>query len=99
MQSALDQVGTQILDEDGLIVVNRLQDVEPVLEFAKAAHNEGAHGSSEMRHAAEIPFVLVEAYLNRHQISFHDFQTDPAHVRAMLADPALAAFRIWPGKV
>lgn len=58
-----------------------------------------AVGSSEMRHAARIPFALIENYLAVHQISMHEFQANPAHIKAMLNDPALSHFRIWQGRV
>ena len=94
-----EPVATLLKDEAGSLVVNRVQDVEPVLEFAKESHNAGFHGSSEMKHAAEIPLVLIEAYMNRYGLTFHEWQQSPDHIRAMLNDPALKAFRIWPGRV
>ena len=43
--------------------------------------------------------VLVEAYCNDRGITFDQFMGDPAHIRAMVNDPALDAFRIWRGRV
>ena len=49
-------------DNDGRLIVERVQDVEPVLEDAKRRAIEGIHGSKEMRHVARIPKVLIEKY-------------------------------------
>lgn len=81
------------------IVIERVQDCEPVLEQAKALASIGATGSNEMKHAARIPFVIVERYLQQKGISFREFQINPAHVKNLLNDPDLAHFRIWKGAV
>lgn len=58
----------------------------------------GETGTSEMRHAARFPKVVVENYCARHGITLHEWMIDPVHVGRMLNDPDLAAFRIWEGK-
>jgi hypothetical protein len=62
-------------------------------------HNEGLHGSSDMKLAASLPMVLVERYCNDNGITFHEFCQGQDHIRRMLNDPSLKAFRVWPGKV
>lgn len=84
---------------NGNIAFERVQDCTPFVEDAKARHNEGHHGSSEMRHAARIPFVVVERYCNDHNITFEEFMKNREHVKRLLNDPALSAFRIWKGQV
>jgi len=37
--------------------------------------------------------------LNKHNIEFSEFMQNKAHIRAMLNDPDLRNFRIWPGRV
>ena len=81
------------------LISSTTQDCVPIAERAKAMNREGIHGSSDMRLAASIPFVMVEAYLNQHHLTLNEFQRDKTHIRSMLNDPALAHFRIWPGKV
>lgn len=98
MGNALD-LETRFHFHDGNMTVERIQDCDPIAEYAKAAHNQGHHGSSEMRHAAKIPNVLIEHYCNRHGITYHEWIANPEHIRRMLNDPDLAAFRIWKGKV
>lgn len=83
---------------DGLII-ERVQDVEQVLEYAKRQHLSGEHGGPDMKHAASIPAVLVEAYCNQHGITFAEFMGSEAHAKAMLNDKSLAHFRIWKGRV
>lgn len=82
-----------------VMTVSTTQDCVPVAEWAKERHNTGQHGSSEFRHAARIPQVMVEKYLNDNQITYHEWSADKAHIRRMLQDPALQHFRIWKGVI
>jgi hypothetical protein len=92
-------VQTLMHEEDGKTIFERVQDCTPIAERTKALHNEGLHGTSEMKHAAKIPNVLIEAYCNRVGITFNEWCGNEHHIRAMLNDPSLSAFRIWKGKV
>lgn len=92
-------VVTTVALEDGALVTGTTQDCTPYAERAQALHNAGLTGSSEMRHAASIPFVLVERYLNAHNISLGELGRSQEHQRRLLNDPALAHFRIWKGRV
>lgn len=96
--NALD-LETKIHLHDGSMTVQRTQDCTPILNYAKEQHLSGAHGTSEMKHAASIPFVLVEQYCNLNNIEFHEWSSNPVHLKRMLNDPDLAHFRIWPGRV
>lgn len=93
------QLDTRIQVADDRMLVTRTQDCTPYAEHAKAMHNAGNHGSSEVRHAAKIPYVIVEAYCNEHGINMHEFLNDPAHIKRMVMNPDNAAFRIWKGKI
>lgn len=86
-------------EADGKSFVGWEQDVTTNMEYAKALHNEGLHGSSDFKHAAHIPVIVVEKYCNDHNITYRDFMQSPDHLKRVLNDPALAYFRIWPGKV
>lgn len=81
------------------LVVAQQQDVEPILEFCKAQHNAGFHGSSEMRHVAEIPAIVVESYCQKAGITLHDFMSDQTHIRRILENPDNSLFRIWKGRL
>lgn len=93
------QMHTRIAHEDGRTVVASTQDCEPLLERAATLRRERAYGSSDLRHVASFPQVLIEKYCNEHGIGFHEFMTDPAHIRRMLGDRDLSGFRIWPGSL
>lgn len=92
-------LNTSLKVEDGRLIVNASQDCTPIAERCKALHNEGSHGSSEMRYAAEIPKVMVEKYCNDHGVTFAEFMNDPVHVRRFCNDPDNKMFRIWPGQI
>lgn len=84
---------------DGKMIVQRTQDCTAHAEWCKEQRAIGNVGSSEMRLAASIPDVEIEAYLNETGVSYADFMLDPEHMRRMLSDPTLSDFRIWTGKV
>ena len=91
-----EYVGTDIAPDGEKIVVNRAQDVEPILDHCKAlvASNTYRTPSGDMHHAADFPMVLVEAYMASKGITFDQFLEDSSHVKNMLADPALRDFCI-----
>jgi hypothetical protein len=93
----MGQLDTRIDHYDDKMVVTRTQDCTPIAEACKALHNEGVHGSSEVKHAAKIPYVVVEAYMNQQKISLHEFLNNPAHIRRVVMNPDNSAFRIWKG--
>ena len=84
---------------DGALISSTTQDVEPILEHCKARSREGHHGSDDMKLAASIPFVIIERYLNDNDITLREFSVSADHKRRLLNDPALAHFRIWPGRI
>jgi hypothetical protein len=87
------------LNNDGSLTTGTIQDCTPILEMAKARHNEGQHGSSDMKLAASMPFVIVEKYCNDNGIEFSEFCNSEAHKKRLLSDPDLSYFRIWKGKM
>lgn len=93
--------GTQtvIAVQDGALISGMVQDCTPIAERAQAMHNAGMVGSSEVKHAASIPMVMIEKYCNERGVTFQEFMQNKSHIRFMLNDPALAAFRIWKGRV
>lgn len=98
-REVFDGVRTVIDIEDGKLVTGTIQDCDPIAEDAKRRHNEGEHGSSELKHAARLPFSAVETYMAVQGIDLREFMTNPVHVKRMCGDPALKDFRIWPGRV
>lgn len=84
---------------DGNMTVQRSQDCTPIAERTKAMHNAGEHGTSDMKLAASLPFVMVEKYCNDNDIEFAEFMRNKEHIKRMLNDPALSHFRVWKGRV
>lgn len=92
-------IDTRIHVNDGSVTIQRVQDVEPILEEAKARQSAGLVGTADYWHMASLPAVLVEKYCNVHGITFAEFMANDDHVRAMVNDPALAHFRIHAGRM
>lgn len=91
---------TTALVTDGDKVHHReAQDVEPVLNHVKYLRETGQVGSSELRHAAKIPWVVSENWRKARGISFHEMMANPAHAAAFLNSEEAAPYRIWKGKV
>lgn len=93
------EMKTHIHVNDGNVTFESVQDCTSYLDKATSLHNEGHHGSSEMRHAAHFPAILVEKYCHQKNILFSEFMSNREHVRAMLGDPTLSGFRVWKGAV
>jgi len=104
MTKLLNADGTELvlhrhMDGQGTITFESRQDVAPILDNTKALHNEGKHGSSEMKLAASFPRVLIDKYCADNNITFSEWMGSKEHKRRMLNDPDLKSFRIWPGRV
>lgn len=84
--------------DDGAVVV-REQYVGDIRDNCIARRNEGYHGTKDFRLMASLPPVLIEHYCNVNQITFREFMHNPEHVKRMVNDPALADFRIAPGRM
>lgn len=92
-------IGTRLHVDNGALVVERFQDCIPIAEHAKTLNREGYHGSSDFKHAATIPNLIIERYCNDHNILFSEFMQNKEHLKRVLNDPSLSAFRIWQGRV
>ena len=92
-------VSTRFHFDDGKMITQRTQDCTPIAERAKALHNEGLHGSSDFKHAASIPAVIVESYCNQHNIDFAEFMGNKEHIKRLCNDPTFSQFRVWPGRL
>lgn len=94
-----DDVKTIVKLQGDDLITGTIQDCTPYVERTKALHNEGVHGTSELKHAASIPFVIVEKYCNDNGITFQEFMRGREHIKRMCNDPSLKAFRVWPGRL
>ena len=102
MKSVVDHgngVKSIIALQDGALITGTTQDCTAIVDHVKALRNEGFHGSSEMRLAASVPFVVVEKYCNDKGITFRDFSMSEAHKVSFLNDPDYRNLRVWEGRV
>ncbi len=95
----MSDMQTRLSLVDGALVVQNTQQCTPIAEYATRLHNEGLHGSSDMKHAGEIPNVIIEAYCAQNGITFEEWCRNKEHVRRLLNDPAVSAFRPWKGRL
>lgn len=66
----MSDIVTKIHRDNGLLIVDRVQDVEPILEGNKARQIEGPDRKSELRHIATIPNVIIEKWLLEDGVPF-----------------------------
>lgn len=88
-----------LMTEDGKVYHQEAQDVEPILNHVKYLRDSEQIGSSEMRHAAKIPWVVSENWRKARGISFQEMMANPDHAAAFLNSPEAAPYRIWQGRV
>lgn len=88
-----------VIDHDDTVVVASVEDVEPLLDYTKAMHNEGHHGSNDMKFAGSIPNVLIEDYCTKAGITYEEWCQNKDHVKRLLNDPAIGHFRVWKGRI
>jgi hypothetical protein len=86
-------------DGNGTLTFESVQDCTAIAEAAQRQQISGLTGSSDVKLAARLPLVMVEAYLNNNKITMHEFLNNQDHIRRMCSDPALAHFRVWKGNL
>ena len=74
-------------------------DVEPVLERAKALHNEGHTKRGNDRHLASIPIVVLNAWAVKRGVTFDAVMQDISLLKEFLNDPDNGHFRVDKGAV
>jgi hypothetical protein len=93
------EMQTSLNVHDDLMVVKSMQDVEPILMACKEKVEAGDVGGKELKHAATIPMIVIESYMNRVGLTFQEFLRDKEHIKCLLNDKSLEGFRIWKGAV
>lgn len=83
-------------DGDGVrdLLFVDMGELRSVSDACKRRQSEGVTGTKDMRHLAEFPAPVVEAYLNQAGITLGEWMNNPIHVRRMLNDPDLSGFRV-----
>jgi hypothetical protein len=90
------------VDDWGRLVSVReesLEDLKAVADACKFLQSNGLTGDKEMRHLAEFPGYLIEAYCHQKGIAWDEWFQNPVHARIMMNDPDLAHFRVDGRKV
>lgn len=93
------EMQTRVVSQGDKVIVQSFQDTTEILDSVKERIDQGNTGSHDMKHAATIPMVIIESYINRTGITFTEFMRDKEHIKALLNDKSLEGFRIWKGKV
>jgi hypothetical protein len=79
------------------LIIERIQDVEPILESNKRAMNNACAGwKGEFHRVASIPLVIIEKYKNEKGI---DLMNDKEALNSFLNDRDNRCFRTKPGKI
>lgn len=72
----------------GKVAVERVQDVEDIIERNKRAQNETQDFSTGWHHIAEIPSIFIEKWCNEKQVSYRELMADfNGIVLKILRDP------------
>lgn len=75
-------------DADGRITVERVQDVEDIIERNKVLQNTPQNFKTGWHHVASIPSIFIEKFCNEKQVSYRELMQDwDGVVGKMLRDP------------
>lgn len=75
--------------------IQTVADVEPVLEHAKALHNEGKHHNPMGdQHLARIPIVVLNAWAIARGLTFDAVMQDVRLLEDFMRDPDNSHFRV-----
>lgn len=82
-------------EQDGKQVIQTVSNVEPVIERAKALHNQGlTRTGMGDRHVASIPITVIDAWARSRGKKYQDVMQDENLFTAFLRDPAHSYFII-----
>jgi hypothetical protein len=82
---------------DGRMVINRAQDVEPVLDLLSGMRQITNGKGETFWWVGEIPNAIVEKYLNENGVTYQEFLADKTHVNRILKNPDYKKFRVLEG--
>jgi hypothetical protein len=82
-------------EQDGKVAFETVADVTPVLERAKALHNQGAtRNTIGHRHVASIPITVLDAWARKIGKRYGDVMKDHKLMDRFLKDPDHSYFVI-----
>lgn len=74
-------------------------DADLLAEHCKALHNNGLHGSKDMKLAMKVDGFFIMDWCNKHGVTWKQFFNDPALQNRFIEDPDLSVFRVWKGRL
>lgn len=74
-------------------------DLDTVAKHCADLRAMGHTGTKDVKLAASVPAFFVQKYINDNGITFKEFMREKGHIDRFLADPAIAHFRVWQGRV
>lgn len=88
-------------DLTGRLTIERVQDVEPILEANKRAFNdaEKRFKSETLNHVARVPLVVLEKWAREKGISYSELLANDKLMARFLNDPDNRHFRTKPGRL
>lgn len=91
----------ETVDRDHMVSIHTANhaDLKLVADHCANLRAIGETGSKDMKLAASVPGIFIQKYLNDNGVTFAQFMREPKHVDRLLSDPALAAFRVWTGRL
>lgn len=74
---------------DGRLVIERVQDVAPILDTNKSLQGEAQSRRSDLKHVATIPNVIIEKWMMEEGVPFLRMEGEEfaRFIRRKLADP------------
>ncbi len=80
--------------------IQRVQDVEPVINANRRAMNEFSGYKSEVfNRKASIPVTVIEEWCRVRGIKYQEFMNSKELLKRFINDPDNAAFNCIPGKI
>ncbi len=101
----MSDVITKYHHDGDRLIIERVQDIEPIIEQNKRAmnewsgHNESTRWKGDFHHVASIPEVVIEKWCKDHGFTYADFIKDSSIVKRFLNDSDNAKFRTKPGRI
>lgn len=81
-------------------IIERVQDVEPIIKANKRALNDfNGYKSETFNKKAVIPTTVIEEWCRVRGIKYREFMANPEIVRQFVNDPDNSAFNRIPGKI
>lgn len=83
---------------DRLLIQRQFDSQGAVDELARIRQvTDGRSKTGEMYYVGSIPPAVIEEYLIRKGVTYHDFLADPAHIRSIMLDSDYKDLRVWQG--